>query len=386
MGNDRMTRKILYISGTRADYGLMRSVLSAIRSHPDLSLDIGVTGMHLMPEFGTTIDEIRRDDFSCHIIDATCSDDSRDAMAVFVGDCIRGCVGLVQRLKPDLLMVLGDRGEMLSAAIAGSYLGIPVVHIHGGDVTSTVDDIARHAITKLSHVHCPATQESADRIIRMGENPAQVHVVGSPGLEQILKESHAGAEEISRKYSLDGARKLILVIFHPESFDPGDPSAYMEHVLDAALSFHEQVIVIYPNADAGGRAMIEVIRQHEGDPGLRAFPSIPHGDYLGLLKKSSVIVGNSSSGIIEAPSFGIPAVNIGDRQRGRMRGKNVIDTGYTRDEIRAALHTALYDTTFKESVKMATNPYGDGNTSSKIVRVLTKVQITSELIQKRMMY
>jgi len=381
-----MSKKILYISGTRADYGLMKSVLSAIRSHPDLSLDIGVTGMHLMPEFGSTLDEIRQDGFSYHIIDATYSNDSRDAMALFVGECIHGCVGLLQQLKPDILLVLGDRGEMLSAAIAGAYLGIPVVHIHGGDLTSTVDDIARHTITKLSHVHCPATQESADRIIKMGENPEHVHVVGSPGIEQIMTESQAEPEELSLKYSINWSRRLILVIFHPETFDQGDPSALMDKVLDAVLSFHEQVIVIYPNADAGGRAMIDVIKKHAGDPDFHDYPNIPHRDYLGLLKKSSVIVGNSSSGIIEAPSFGIPAVNIGNRQRGRLKGKNVIDTGYTTDEIRAAVSKAFYDNSFRKSVKMAGNPYGDGRTSSKITRVLAKLQITQDLLQKRMMY
>ena len=381
-----MSRKILYISGTRADYGLMKSVLSAIRSHPDLCLNIGVTGMHLMPEFGSTLDEIKQDGFSYHIIDATYSQDSREAMALFVGDCIRGCVGLIQQLKPDILLVLGDRGEMLSAAIAGAYLGIPVVHIHGGDLTSTVDDIARHAITKLSHVHCPATQESADRIIKMGENPEHVHVVGSPGLEQILKKSHAESEELALKYSIDWSRWLILVIFHPETFDQDHSSVHIDLLLNAALSFHEQVIVIYPNADAGGRAMIDVIMRHSGDPDLHAFPSIPHCDYLGLLKHSSVIVGNSSSGIIEAPSFGIPAVNIGNRQRGRIRGKNVIDTGYTRDEISAAISKALYDNSFRDSVKMADNPYGDGRTSSKITRIFAELQITPDLLQKRMMY
>lgn len=381
-----MKQKILYISGTRADYGLMKSVLYEIKNHPELSLDIGVTGMHLMPEFGSTLEEILNDGFSCHIVNATYSKDSKDSMALFVGECIHGCVELFHSLKPDILLILGDRGEMLSAAITGAYLGVPVVHIHGGDLTSTVDDIARHAITKLSHVHCPATQDSADRIIKMGENPEHVHVVGSPGLEQILKESHAYPEELSRKYLINWSRRLILVIFHPESLSDGDPSVYMEHVLKAVLSFHEQVIVLYPNADAGGRAMIEVIRNHSGDPNLQSYPSIPHHDYLGLLKYSSVIVGNSSSGIIEAPSFGIPAVNIGNRQRGRLQGKNVIDSGYAEDEIRESVHKALNDKSFRESVKMAVNPYGDGRTSSIISGILVDLQITPELVQKRMMY
>lgn len=386
MGYGGMTRKILYISGTRADYGLMRSVLFAIHDHPGLSLEIGVTGMHLLPEFGSTINEIREDGFSCHIIDATSTGDSREAMALFVGDCLQGCGKLFRETRPDIILILGDRGEMLSAAIAGAYIGIPVVHVHGGDRTSTVDDIARHAITKLSHVHCPATQDSADRIIKMGEDPRQVHVVGSPGLEQIRKAHSAGRDELASKYSISWSRRLILVVFHPESFSGGDPSVLMGQVLDAVLSFHEQVIVIYPNTDAGGRVMIDMIRKHEGIPDFHAYPSIPHRDFLGLLNHASVIVGNSSSGIIEAPSFGTPAVNIGDRQQGRTRGKNVIDTGYTSDEIRTAIDTALHDHDFRESVKAAGNPYGDGTTSGKITRILADLEITPNLLQKRMMY
>ncbi len=381
-----MKRTILYVSGSRADYGLMRTILQAIRNHPDLELEIGVTGMHLMPEFGSTLEEIRTDGFSCHIINATFRDDSREAMASFVGECIHGCVGLIRILKPDIIMVLGDRGEMLSAAVAGAYMGIPVVHIHGGDRSSTVDDIARHAITKLSHVHCPATQDSADRIIRMGEDPGQVHVVGSPGLEQILEESPSDLADLAQKYSIDWSRRLLLVIFHPESFGSGDPADLMEQVICAVRGFGEQVVVIYPNADAGGRAMIEVIRKHERDPDFQAYPSIPHRDYLGLLKKSSVIVGNSSSGIIEAPSFGIPAVNIGLRQSGRLKGNNVIDAGYTSDDISTAIKKALYDQAFRESARKSGNPYGDGTTSSKVIRVLADLHITPELLQKRMMY
>ena len=381
-----MIRKILYISGTRADYGLMRSVLFAIHRHPGMVLEIGVTGMHLMPEFGLTLNEIKGDGFSCHLINATFAHDSRESMALFVGDCIQGCVELIQKEKPDIILVLGDRAEMLSATIAGTYLGIPVVHVHGGDRTSTVDDIARHAITKLSHVHCPATRDSAERIIRLGEDPRHVHVVGSPGLEEIHTGSSAGREELASKYGIDWSRHVIIVIFHPESFTGGDPSLQMEHVLEAALSFQEPVRVIYPNADAGGRAIIGVIRKYEGRSDFQAYSSLPHKDYLGFLKHASVLVGNSSSGIIEAPSFGTPAVNIGNRQQGRIRGKNVIDTGYSVDSIRNAIDTALHDRQFRDSAKSAGNPYGDGMTSQKIARILTDLEITPELLQKRMMY
>jgi GDP/UDP-N,N'-diacetylbacillosamine 2-epimerase (hydrolysing) len=381
-----MKRTIVYISGSRADYGLMRSVLFRINSHPNMELHIAATGMHLLPEFGNTIDEIHKDGFTCHRVEATQDRDSKESMALFIGCFIRRFVPLVGEIKPDFILLLGDRGEMLGGAIAGAYLGIPVVHIHGGEITGTVDEIARHAITKLSHIHLPATEESAQRIIRMGEDPATVHVVGAPGLEQINEQDLLAPADVSRKYHLDCKKPVILVIQHPVTLEGGNPAYQMRQTLEAIRELDEQSLVIYPNADAGGRAMIDEIRKFERLPKLQVFPTLGHKDFLSILRISSVLVGNSSSGIIEAPSFGIPVVNIGSRQDGRTRGKNVIESGYDKAEIKSAITYALQNTEFRERAKNAKNPYGYGNSSSLIVDILEKTPITPDLVQKRLAY
>jgi UDP-hydrolysing UDP-N-acetyl-D-glucosamine 2-epimerase len=381
-----MKRKILYVSGSRADYGLMRTVLSRIHHHPGFELHIAATGMHVMPEFGDTINEIFKDQFSCHRVNVPYGGDTAADMAMFIGKFIENLIPLIQRIKPDIILVLGDRGEMLGAAITGAYMGIPVAHIHGGEVTATVDELARHAITKLSHIHLPATKKSAERIIRMGEDPKNVHVVGAPGLDQIVSFPVLDPSEIVRKYNLNLAEKIILVIQHPVTLDTEDPSDQMKTTLDAVLEFHAQTIIILPNADAGGRSMINLIRTYEKFPNIQVFPNIDHQDFLSLMRIASVIVGNSSSGIIEAPSFGIPTVNIGSRQKGRERGETIIDCGYNKNEIESAVRMALTDHNFSERLKTAANPYGDGKTAERMVNILQNVEITPGLLQKRMMY
>jgi len=377
-----MKRKILYISGTRADYGLMRSVLRRINNHPDLSLDIVVTGMHLMEEFGNTIDEIKEDGFFYHIVDVQHDDDTKESMAIFIGRFIQELVPVIHSLHPDIILVLGDRGEMLAGAIVGVYMGIPVAHIHGGEVTTTVDDYARHAITKLAHIHFPATEESAGRILRMGEDPSRIFVVGAPGLDQILHEPLLTQDELAQKYQLDFSKPVLLVVQHPVTLEVDNAPEQIRETLEAVVSLQYQTIVIYPNADAGGRKMIEIIKEYEHLPYLKIFSSIPHKDYLSLLQQVSVLIGNSSSALIEAPSFGLPVVNIGTRQMGRERADNVIDTLYNREKIRECIYKAIHDDKFRKKAKLCRNPYGDGKASKRISEILSKIDINEDLLIK----
>jgi UDP-hydrolysing UDP-N-acetyl-D-glucosamine 2-epimerase len=377
-----MKRKILYISGTRADYGLMRSVLRSIHSHPDLSLDIVVTGMHMMEEFGNTIEEIKEDGFRYHPIDVQYRDDTKESMALFIGQFLQELVPVIHSIHPDIILVLGDRGEMLAGAIAGVYLSIPVAHIHGGEVTSTVDDYARHAITKLAQIHLVATEKSRDRIIGMGEDASRIFVVGAPGLDQILHEPLLNREQLAQKYRIDFSEPVILVIQHPVTLESDKAPDQIRETLEAVVSLHYQTIIIYPNADAGGRAMINVIREYDTLPHIKIFSSIPHRDYVSMLKQASVLVGNSSSAIIEAPLFGVPVVNIGTRQRGRERADNVIDAGYDRKKISAGIDKALHDSAFREKVKSCKNPYGDGNASKRISKILSEININEALLVK----
>ena len=381
-----MKRKIVYITGTRADYGLMFSVLNAIKNHPKLDLILIVTGMHLMSEFGETIKEIEKDNFELYQVKETYEKDDKASMARFVGRCVNKLVDAFNCIHPDIVLLLGDRGEMLAGAVAGAYMNIPVAHIHGGDVSGTIDDSARHTITKLSHIHFPATKKSAERIIRMGEEPWRVHVVGAPGLDTILNEKLIKPEKIAKKYNLDLSKPIVLMVQHPVTTESDDAPKQIKQTLEAIVSLKHQTILIYPNADAGGRKMIKVIKGYEKYPFIKAFKSLPHKEYLSLMKIADVMVGNSSSGIVEAPSFHLPVVNIGTRQEGRERAENVIDVDYDKNRIVKAVKKTVHDKKFKEKIKKCKNPYGDGNAGERIAKVLSEIKIDKKLLQKRMTY
>lgn len=377
-------RNILYVSGTRADYGLMKQTLGAIKNHPGLSLTIAATGMHLMPEFGSTIEEITRDGFSVFPIEARHRDDSRESMAEFLGIFIQKLSAYVTNKRPDMLLLLGDRAEMLGGAAVGSYAGIPVAHIHGGEVTRTVDEVTRHAITKLAHLHFAANKESKRRIIAMGEESWRSHWVGAPGLESIHGNGMPSFEVIAKKYQLERKSPLLIVMQHPVSEEYQKSAEQIKNTMEAVKGLGYQTIVIYPNADAGGRAMVKVIESYANEKTIRSHKTLPHEEFLALMKYASVLVGNSSSGIIEAPSFHLPAVNIGTRQQGRERGANVIDTDYDKSNIQRAIKKALFDTQFLAKVRKGKNPYYRPKTSERIASLLSSVPLDSRLLAKHL--
>jgi len=380
-------RKIAVITGTRAEYGIFKSVLREIETNPELDLSLIVIGMHLSTEFGYTVKEIEEDGFKIEAkIAVLHSGDTGAAMSKSIGKCMVRTANALEKIKPDVLLILGDRSEMLLGAVSATYMGIPIAHIHGGDISGNVDEPVRHAITKLTHIHFTATKESADRIIKMGEEPWRVHVVGAPGLDLILNEKMPEPREITRKYGLDLSKPILLVVQHSVITEADDAPNQIRETLEAISELGYQTILIYPNADAGGRRMIEVIREYEKYPFIRTFRSILHKEYLSLMKLASVIVGNSSSGIIEAPSFRLPVINIGTRQRGRQRAENVIDVDYDKEEIKMAIQKALYDEKFKEKVKNCKNFYGDGKAGMRIANFLSEIKIDRRLLEKRMTY
>lgn len=379
-------RKVLYISGTRADYGLMRETLFSIKRYPGLGIEVAATGMHLMPEFGKTIDEIKKDGFKIHRIEARYREDNKESMANFIGELVQLLTKAIKKIKPDIILILGDRGEMLAGAIVGAYLTIPVAHIHGGDVSGTVDDIARNAITKLSNIHFPATKQSAERIKKMGEDPQRIFVTGAPGLDSILNEKLFSKKDIIKKYDLDSSRPIMLVIQHPVTMEIEDAGRQIKETMEAAREMKLGTIMIYPNADAGGRKMISVIKRYKKYPFIKIYKSIPRKDYLSLMSVASVMVGNSSSGIIEAPSFHLPIVNIGGREKGRESAVNVIEADYNEDQIKKAIKKAVYDRNFREKVKKCSNPYGNGRAGIKIADILSKIKLDKKLLQKQITY
>jgi UDP-N-acetylglucosamine 2-epimerase (non-hydrolysing)/GDP/UDP-N,N'-diacetylbacillosamine 2-epimerase (hydrolysing) len=379
-------RKITALSGTRAEYGLLKPVLKAINDHPDLELSLIVAGMHLSDRFGNTVSDIERNNFKIKAkIESLVDDDTGAAMAESVGNCLISTVKALEKIKPDILLIIADIGPTLSGAIAGAYMNIPVAHLHGGDLSGSVDDFVRHAITKLSHIHLPATYESAERIRKLGEEEFRIFVVGAPGLDSILNNEFIHSNEIALKYNLDLTKPVLVLIQHPISTELESTEMQIRETMDALISFNNQCVIIYPNADAGGRIIIKTIEEHKQYSFIQIHKSLPHKDYLGLLKVSDVIIGNSSSGLIEAPSFNLPAVNIGSRQKNRQRAKNVIDVEHNKADIIEAINKALSQE-FKNEIKDCINPYGDGKTGTKVARILSEIKLDKSLLQKKITY
>lgn len=372
-----MLRKVVYVTGTRADYGLMHETLKTLNEDANIHLDIVATGMQLMDEFGYSVDEIKKDNFNLHIINQTFKKDDEASMSDFIGKLTADLTNLMSELKPDVVLLLGDRGEMLAGAIVASYLQIPIAHIHGGDVSSTVDDSTRHAITKLSNIHFAATEKSASRIRQMGENPDNIFVVGAPGLDSIIK-CKDNIDENYLKDKYDITKDFAIVLQHPVSLEIDDSSFQIQQTLDALISTDYQIILIYPNADAGGRSMIEKINEYDVD----AYKNIPHDDFIGLLSLASVLVGNSSSGIIESSLFKLPVINLGTRQQGREKAENVIDVDYNRDEILSALKF-IESEDYKKQLESCINPYGDGKACERICKILKEIELNDNLLNKQ---
>lgn len=380
-------KRIAVITGTRAEYGIFKPVLQAIETNPRLKLSLIVVGMHLAAEFGYTVKEIDNDHFKIDSkIDVLHLKDTGVAMARSIGECIAKMADSLDRIKPDILLVLGDRSEMLAGAVAATYLGVSIAHIHGGDISGNVDEPVRHAITKLAHIHFPATKESAARIIKMGEEPWRVRVVGAPGLDSALSKELPEPKQMAEKYGLDTSKPIILVVQHSLVTEAEDAANQIRETLNAIVELGYQTIMIYPNADAGGRRMIEEIKEYEGYPFIKTFNSIPHEEYLSLMKLASLMVGNSSSGIIEAPSFGLPVVNVGTRQVGRQRSENIIDVGYNKEQIKKAINKALFDEKFKQKARNSQSIYGDGKAGKRIADILSETRINKRLLLKRMTY
>lgn len=379
-------KRITYISGTRADFGLMTSVLKAIEQSDKLRLQLYATGMHLMPEFGNTIDHVKKQFPDTKIIPATFTSDDRLSMARFTGDFLKEAVNILNQDKPDLILVLGDRVEMLCTAMLSVYLGIPSAQFHGGEKTSTVDEISRHAITKLVSLHFVATDESAKRVKRLGEEEWRVHVVGAPALDVILNEQLPTREDLFQKLNIDPLKKVILVIQHPVSEQTEEAGKQMAETLEAVESFKMPVAVIYPNADAGGREMIKVIEGKRNNPNFHIFPSLEYKDFLALEKEAAVLVGNSSAGIIESASFHLPVVNIGDRQKGRTQSGNALNVGYNKSEIIEVIRKSLEDENYLNLVRSIKNIWGDGKTATRVVSVLERLEIDQRLLTKQLTY
>ena len=373
-------RRIAYVTGTRADFGLMRSTLAAIDAHPSLSLSIYATGMHLDPAYGATIEEIEASGLPLagRVLVET-GPPTGALMARNLGRITIGLADVFAANRPDILLVLGDRGEMLAAAIAAIHLNIPIAHIHGGERSGTVDEPVRHAISKLSHLHLVATEESHDRLIRMGERGSQVMIVGAPGLDGIADVADRDIAGLHARHGLDPTRPTALFLYHPVLQESGTAASGAIAALDALTEAGLQILALRPNSDAGSVEIIDVLERYYDARRITIVTHLPRAEYLSFLRAAAILVGNSSSGIIEAASFGTPVVNIGLRQNFRERNANVLDTPATAEAIRAALARAL---AIRKSAP--TNVYGDGTASTRIVASLQTLDLDDPALMAKL--
>lgn len=371
---NRKIKKIAYLTGTRADFGLMTPVLKAIQKDSSFNLKVFITGMHLMPKFGMTAKEVEREFPDVVRVNSVFSSDDKKSVGEFIGALMPRLFKEFSEYGPDLILILGDRIEMLCAAIVATQLSVPVAHIHGGDKTTTVDDAIRHAITKLAHLHFVATKDSATRVRKMGEDKKKIFLVGAPAIDMIKKTRLLSRGRICSILKLDPKQKFVLVTQHPVSEEVGGAGRQMKNTLDAVKEIGLPAVVIYPNADPGSAAMIKEIEKERENPLFRIFKSLPYKNFLSLEKEAAVWVGNSSAGIIESASFGTPVVNVGKRQFGRPHGANVLDVGYNKKEIVRAIKKCLLNKVFIAKIKKIKNPWGDGHAAEKIVKVLKRLK------------
>lgn len=365
-----MTRKICVITGTRAEYGLLRWVMQGIKDDPALTLQVIATGMHLSAEFGMTYREIEQDGF--HIdrkVEMLTGSDTPAGIAKSMGVGLSGCADAYDELRPDLIVVLGDRFEIFAAVAAALVARIPVAHLHGGETTQgAFDEALRHSITKMSHLHFVAAEEYRRRVIQLGEPPERVFLVGAPGIDNVKRLKLLGRAELEAALDCKFGRKNLLVTFHPVTLEAATASGQMAELLAVLANLQDtQLIFTMPNADPGGRELIQMVEQFVAQhPNARAYKSLGQLRYLSCVAHVDGVVGNSSSGLTEVPSFKKGTINIGDRQRGRMQAASVINCEPSRAGIAAALEK-LYSAEFQAGLSRVRNPLGEGGASEKVV-------------------
>jgi len=373
-----MTRRVCYISGTRADFGLMRSTLQILRDHLELDVSVIVTGMHLSQAYGHTADEIEAAGLRIAVrVPVPLEPATGATMARNLGAMVTAFTDALESERPDVVLLLGDRGEMLAGALAAIHLNIPVAHIHGGERSGTVDEPVRHAISKLSHLHFTATREAADRLVRMGEAPANIHVTGAPGLDGLTDTELPDLIEVTRLHGLDPERRFALMVYHPvlqeAATAPEDARCILKGLTDAGL----QVLALMPNADAGSDGVRAVLTEAKGRPDITVRTHLARPAFIAAMAHADLMVGNSSAGIIEAASFGTPVLNVGPRQNLRERNANVRDVAATEDALADGIAALLATGRLAPA-----NVYGDGQAGTRIARLLASVPLDAALMMK----
>lgn len=377
-----MSRKICVITGTRAEYGLLRGLMDGLRADPAFELQIVATGMHLSPEFGLTYREIETDGFRIdRKVEILLSSDTAVGVGTSTGLAVIRFTDTFDELKPHLVLLLGDRFEILAAATAALIAGVPIAHVHGGEITEgAIDDAMRHAITKMSHLHFVAVEAYRQRVIQMGEQPNRVHCVGGLGVDAISRVQLMDRAALEDEIGYGFLARNLLITFHPETLNESGAGEQMAELLSALEPLSDVGLVFtFPNADTGGRQLIAMIRGFAaGRSNVHVHTSLGLRRYLSCMALCDGVVGNSSSGLLEAPTLGKGTVNIGDRQKGRLQADSVINCRPRRDEIGAGLRKLL-SPEFAKQAQATRNPYGDAGASARIVAVLKQVELNGLL-------
>ncbi|MBI4423990.1 MAG: UDP-N-acetylglucosamine 2-epimerase (hydrolyzing) [Elusimicrobia bacterium] len=382
MGGPRV-RKVLLVTGSRGEYGYVRPLLRRMTPASGLRPYVVATNMHLLPEFGSSVKEFERDGLPVHErLLMSLAGYTRESTAKSLGILIASLTDTLARERPDWVLLAGDRGEQFAAAVAASYMNLPIAHIQAGERSGTIDGMARHAIGKLAHLHFAANADAAERLRRLGEEDFRVHQVGAPQLDELAPS--VPRAKMRRRYGVDGKTPLLVVLQHAVTEHAHLSGSHMETTLEAVVGLGWPAVVVYPNNDPGSlpiQRAIDAVRA----PQLHVERNVPRDLFASLLGAADAIVGNSSAGLLEAPSFELPAVNVGARQDGRVRGANVLDCPHDKKAIQAAARTAV-SREFRASLKGKPNPYGDGASSRRILALLRDTPIDERLLTKRLTY
>ena len=379
-------RNVFVVTERRADFSRFKPILELISDDVHLNYDLVVTGIHLLDSHGKTINEIKDGGFkvfkTVRMFEDNVDRDSGAEMTIALGRVTMGLVKAIKDSKPDIILSGFDIGANLAVSIAGAHMNIPVVHIQGGEVSGTIDESIRHAVSKFSHYHLVSNNDAKNRLIKMGEIPKHVFVVGCPSIDAMLDIDISSSVEIKKKFNIDVHKKFFLVLQHPVTTELHNAKKQIKETLKAVKKSGVESVLIYPNNDAGSQAIIGEIKNSN----IKYFPTLSLKDYVSLLSYTTALIGNSSSGIHETATFKVPTINIGTRQQGRLRPGNVIDVDYEEYEITGAINKILNDKKFLKDVKYCINPYGDGRSASRIIDILKKINIGNKIIQKRITY
>ncbi len=382
-------KKICIVTGARSDYAYLKPIIEKIERSTKLEMFLVVTGIHLLEEHGNTFETIIKDGF--HITKIIQMYDPKEKSKLrfgkSVGKAIINFTDCFNEIKPDIVLVLGDRYEPLAAVIAASTLSIGIAHIHGGDnvYKGQIDEQIRHAITKFAHIHFPATLKSSKRIILMGEEPWRVNMFGSPTMDGIREPEKLSKEELFKELQLNPTERTVLCVQHPYIVESNKAGEQMAMTIQILKDLNIQSIIIYPNNDPGSELIIDEIELNKNIPNFRIYPDLDRSIFLSLLNHVNLMIGNSSSGLIETPFFKLPVVNIGDRNKGRESAENVINVPHNYDDIKKAINKALSDE-FKTFCQKVENPYGEGKTSEQIVEFFEKLKIDKDFLIKKLTY